>query len=89
MASRRALVTGATGVVGRYLLKHLVETGGWDIVAVSRRKPDIVGDFVFSAEWDVISDMGKARRAGWTEALDSEDMFLRLFAEFRREKIIP
>ena len=41
MASRRSLVTGATGVVGRYLLKHLVETGGWDIVAVSRRKPDV------------------------------------------------
>jgi hypothetical protein len=243
MASRSALVTGATGVVGRYLLKHLVEIGGWDIVAVSRRKPDIVGsfehiaadltdpadciakfahlndlthvfyaayldrptqpdlvatnvgmlanmvdaiepvaknlehvnlvegtkwygshlgpfktpakesdprlaqtlfyyekiaqffdmevgpqkninlrqfmadkgpvwdrivkqyglkpykleenaawkfgDFVFSAAWDVISDMGKARRAGWTEALDSEDMFLRLFAGFRRERIIP
>lgn len=47
------------------------------------------GDFVFSAEWDVISDMGKAHRAGWTEALDSEEMFLRLFAEFRREGIIP
>ena len=47
------------------------------------------GDFVFSAEWDVISDLGKARRAGWCEALDSEDMFLRLFAEFRRERIIP
>ncbi|MEO8164475.1 MAG: SDR family oxidoreductase [Betaproteobacteria bacterium] len=47
------------------------------------------GDFVFSAEWDVISDMGKARRAGWTEALDTEEMFLRLFAEFRRERIIP
>jgi nucleoside-diphosphate-sugar epimerase len=45
MASRKALVTGATGVVGRYLLKHLVETGGWDIVAVSRRKPDIVGSY--------------------------------------------
>lgn len=47
------------------------------------------GDFVFSAEWDVISDMGKARRAGWTEAVDTEEMFLRLFAEFRRGKIIP
>jgi GDP-D-mannose dehydratase len=41
MASRRALVTGAKGVVEHYLLKHLVETGGWDIVAVSRHKPDI------------------------------------------------
>jgi nucleoside-diphosphate-sugar epimerase len=47
------------------------------------------GDFVFSAEWDVISDLGKARRAGWCESLDSEEMFLRLFAEFRRERIIP
>ncbi len=47
------------------------------------------GDFVFSAEWDVISDMGNARRAGWTEVLDSEEMFLRLFSEFRRERIIP
>ncbi|MGH8769125.1 MAG: SDR family oxidoreductase, partial [Burkholderiales bacterium] len=45
MASRKALVTGATGVVGCYLLKHLVETGGWDIVAVSRRKPDIIGAY--------------------------------------------
>ena len=45
MASKKALVTGATGVVGRYLLKHLVETGGWDIVAVSRRKPDIIGGY--------------------------------------------
>ena len=45
MAARKALVTGATGVVGRYMLKHLVETGGWDIVAVSRRKPDIIGGF--------------------------------------------
>lgn len=47
------------------------------------------GDFVFSAEWDVISDLGKARRAGWCEALDSQEMFLRQFAEFRRDRIIP
>jgi hypothetical protein len=33
--------------------------------------------------------MVKARRFGWAEAEDSEEMFLRLFAEFRREKIIP
>lgn len=47
------------------------------------------GDFAFSAEWDVISDMGKARRFGWTEAVDTEEMFLRLFEEFRRERVIP
>jgi nucleoside-diphosphate-sugar epimerase len=47
------------------------------------------GDFVFSAEWDVISDCGKARRAGFCETADSEAMFLRLFAGFRRDRIIP
>jgi len=41
----KAIVTGATGVVGRYLLQHLVERGGCNIVAVSRRKPDIAGRY--------------------------------------------
>ena len=47
------------------------------------------GDFVFSAGWDVISDCGKARRAGFCETVDSEEMFLRLFAELRANRIIP
>jgi nucleoside-diphosphate-sugar epimerase len=49
MTKRTALVTGATGVVGRYLLMHLLEQGTWDIVAVSRRKPDVAGDYVHVA----------------------------------------
>lgn len=47
------------------------------------------GDFVFSAEWDVISDCGKARRAGFCETVDSEEMFLRLFAQLRKQRVIP
>lgn len=47
------------------------------------------GDYVFSADWDIISDCGKARRAGFCETADSEQMFLRLFAEFRERRIIP
>ncbi len=42
---RKAIVTGATGVVGRYLLQHLAERGDWDIVALSRRRPDIEGRY--------------------------------------------
>jgi nucleoside-diphosphate-sugar epimerase len=38
-------VTGATGLVGSYLLTHLLERGGWDIVTVSRREPDVKGDY--------------------------------------------
>ena len=45
----KALVTGATGVVGRNLLMHLVERGDWEIVAVSRRKPDVPGRYAHIA----------------------------------------
>ncbi len=41
----KAIVTGATGVVGRYLLQHLVERGDCEIIAVSRRRPDIAGRY--------------------------------------------
>ncbi|MGV9863415.1 SDR family oxidoreductase [Rhodococcus koreensis] len=40
-----ALVAGATGVNGRNLLRQLVESPEWDVVAVSRRAPDIEGDY--------------------------------------------
>src|SRR3984893_18426694 len=44
-AKPTALVTGASGLAGGYMLAHLLEQGGWDIVAVSRRKPRIPGDY--------------------------------------------
>jgi uncharacterized protein YbjT (DUF2867 family) len=33
-AKRTALVTGASGLAGGYMLAHLLEQDGWDIVAV-------------------------------------------------------
>jgi nucleoside-diphosphate-sugar epimerase len=46
MADRkRALVVGATGVVGRAMLRHLLAAGGWEVLAVSRRKPDVDGQY--------------------------------------------
>lgn len=45
MDQKRALVLGATGVVGRNLLRHLIALGDWDIIAVSRRKPDVEGTY--------------------------------------------
>src|SRR5258708_21289646 len=44
-AKRTGLVTGASGLAGGYMLAHLLEQGGWDVVAVSRRKPRIGGDY--------------------------------------------
>jgi len=37
---------GATGVVGRYLLMHLLGRGEWDVLALSRRRPDVAGDYL-------------------------------------------
>ena len=50
MPKRKALIVGATGVVGRNLLKHLIASGDWEIAAVSRRKPDV--EQMFFRMWD-------------------------------------
>ena len=47
------------------------------------------GDGTFRLDYDVMSDMNKARRCGFHDVEDSEEMFLRLFAEFRNEKVVP
>ena len=47
------------------------------------------GDFTFSAEWDFMIDTTKARRFGFAEAVDSAEMFVRMFTEMRRDRIIP
>src|SRR5262245_14663261 len=45
MIKKKALIAGATGVVGRNLLRHLLRTGEWEIVALSRRTPDVAGAY--------------------------------------------
>lgn len=47
------------------------------------------GDFVFGSRWDIISDVGRIRRHGFCEAIDTEEMFLRQFASFREARVIP
>ena len=42
---KKAVIAGATGVVGRNLLRHLLTLGDWDVIAVSRRKPDVEGRY--------------------------------------------
>ena len=46
-------------------------------------------DYIFGVEWDVMADTQKARRAGFPEFMDSEDMLLHRLAELRDLKIIP
>lgn len=47
------------------------------------------GDFVFSWDYDFFADGSKARRFGFHEFIDTEAMFMRIFADFRSRKIIP
>jgi hypothetical protein len=47
------------------------------------------GDFVFTPEFDVMSDTSKLRRAGFHEVVDTEAMFVRLFDDYRGARIIP
>ncbi|MFP2905409.1 SDR family oxidoreductase [Pyxidicoccus sp. 3LFB2] len=47
------------------------------------------GDFVFAWDYDVLADGTKARRFGFHEYVDTEAMFLRIFDDFRRRRVIP
>ncbi len=41
MAQRKVLVAGALGVVGRAVVEHLAaRSDAWEVVALSRRRPD-------------------------------------------------
>ena len=47
------------------------------------------GEAVFNLDYDVMSDTTKARRFGFHEAMDTEEMLLRLFAQFQDMRFIP
>jgi nucleoside-diphosphate-sugar epimerase len=47
------------------------------------------GDYVFNADWDVMSSVTKSRLHGFHDVVDSEEMFVRLLRRFRAERIVP
>ena len=60
---RIALVTGATGVVGRNLIAHLDSDPAWKVYAISRRKPDLEGRYVH-IELDLLERRACEQRLG-------------------------
>ncbi|MFM0099466.1 SDR family oxidoreductase [Paraburkholderia nemoris] len=46
-------------------------------------------DFVFSWDYDMFGDGSKARRFGFHEFVDTEAMFIGIFDDLRRRKLIP
>lgn len=47
------------------------------------------GDFIFTPDWDIMCSTLKLRQVGFHEVIDTEQMFLSFFDEFRRVNIIP
>ncbi|TDD45614.1 SDR family oxidoreductase [Kribbella antibiotica] len=46
-------------------------------------------DFVFGWDYDFFADGSKARRAGFHEYVATDEMFFAIFAELRRQRVIP
>lgn len=47
------------------------------------------GDGMFTVGSDLVQSTIKLRKAGFPDCEDTEEMFLRLFAQLRRERYIP
>jgi nucleoside-diphosphate-sugar epimerase len=47
------------------------------------------GDFIFHSGFDNIGSTIKARRAGFADCIDTEEMFSQFFDDLRRQRIIP
>jgi nucleoside-diphosphate-sugar epimerase len=47
------------------------------------------GDYVFNCNWDVMTNVTKSRLHGFHGVVDSLEMFQRLLARFRAERIVP
>ena len=76
------------GKINEQILK-LVEV----VIAKQTSDDDLVAwpfaDYVFAADWDVMSDVTKSRLYGFHDVVDSEAMFERLLRRFREERIVP
>jgi hypothetical protein len=47
------------------------------------------GDFILNSGFDNISSTIKARRAGFHDCIDTEEMFLGFFNDLRQQRVIP
>lgn len=47
------------------------------------------GDYVFGPQWDIMSSMDKARALGFDQRVDTKQMFARVFAAYREQRVTP
>lgn len=68
----------------RVVARHELHAG-----ALSRVALWDYGNYVFAPKWDIMSSMDKARRLGFVERVATPEMFARLFAGYRAQRVIP
>ncbi len=81
------------------LASHMASKGPvWQQLAAEQRLVDKpyekavgwgFGDFVFHSAFDLVSDMGKIRRAGFTETVDSAEALIAAIRRQQAAKILP
>ena len=57
------LVAGASGVIGAGAVEHFARIDGWEVTALSRRRPVVAGDCIFSHVSVDLGDADACRRA--------------------------
>jgi hypothetical protein len=67
----------------------LVEQHGLNTLPYEKLVGWWFGDFVFNTEFDMVSDMGKIRRAGFTEAVETEATIVRAIERLRANRQLP
>ena len=95
----RHLGLEVAGPVPLTLSRHMADKGPlWREIAARHNlaEPDIgklvgwgFGDFIFHTETDVISDVNKIHRFGFTERMDSTASLIGALDSFKRQRILP
>ena len=71
------------------LWEKLCEKYGLQKIPYSQIAAWPFADYVFGTDWDVMTDTLKLRLHGFHDCLRSDEMFVRIFQEFREQKVIP
>ena len=58
--------------------RRLEQAAAWDFA-----------DFVFRQQWDVLSDVGRLRRAGFNLCVDTQAMVTRQLLQYRQARLLP
>jgi nucleoside-diphosphate-sugar epimerase len=71
------------------LWRQMTERHGLQVFDYDKLVAWPFADYVFACDWDVMSDVTKARSFGFHAVVDSEAMFCRLLGRFREQRIVP